>query len=186
MKRVALFFGSFNPIHNGHIHIAQEVLRHQKADEVHFVLSPQNPHKSETELLAETHRWDMLQLALQNHKALIPNSIELQLSKPSFTAKTLRKLVADNPTVEYALLLGADNETQLHTWDDADYLMQFPRYVYPRKGIVLPESSLKMTFLDVELQEISATKIRSINNLRALKKWLPESVMEYIETHRLF
>ncbi len=150
------------------------------------MLSPQNPHKSETELLAEKHRLNMLQLALEKHKNLIPNDIELHLSKPSYTAKTLKKLVTDNPTVEYALLLGADNEAQLHTWDDASYLMQFPRYVYPRKGVVLTESSLKMTFLDVELQEISATKIRSIKNLRALKKWLPEPVMEYIEAHRLF
>ena len=99
MKRVALFFGSFNPIHNGHIFIAQQVLKQHKADEVQFVLSPQNPHKKTTSLLPETHRWNMLQLALKAHQNLTPNDVELHMPTPSYTAKTLKKLVAENPDV---------------------------------------------------------------------------------------
>lgn len=186
MKRVALFFGSFNPIHNGHIFIAQQVLKQHKADEVQFVLSPQNPHKKTTSLLPETHRWNMLQLALKAHQNLTPNDVELHIPTPSYTAKTLKKLVAENPDVRYALVLGADSEASLPSWKNADYLMQFPRLIYPRKGTVLKNTTSERVLQNVSLQDISATQIRAEKELDVLKTWLPEAVFDYMQTHKLF
>ena len=186
MKRVALFFGSFNPIHNGHIHIAQEVLRQQKADEVQFVLSPQNPHKPATELLPEHHRWNMLQLALESHPKMIPNDIELHLPKPSYTAATLQKLTQENPDTTFLMVLGADTAASLPSWKNADYLMQFPCIVYPRKGIALENNASETVLQNVSLQDISATQIRLEKKGNRLKNWLPESVFAYIQTHQLF
>ncbi len=185
MKRIALFFGSFNPIHNGHIHIANEVLRQHKADEVHFVLSPQNPHKSASDLLPEIHRWNMLQLALRGYKKLIPSAIELQLPKPSYTATTLKKLTQENPKSDFSLLLGADSAATLPSWKNADYLMQFPCIVHPRKGTVLEDNPTQTILQNVSLQDISATEIRENKDLKALHGWLPELVLAYLKEHDL-
>lgn len=185
MKRVALFFGSFNPIHNGHISIAKEVLNQGKADEVQFVLSPQNPLKSVSDLLPELHRWKMLQLALEDYKNLIPNNIELQFPKPSYTAATLKKLTQENPERDFCLLLGADSAATLTSWKNADFLLTFPRIVYPRKGIVVDKRTSEYLLKNVSLQDISATEIREQKNLKTFKEWLPKKVLNYIQKHRL-
>ena len=185
MKRVALFFGSYNPIHNGHISIAQAVLKQDKADEVQFVLSPQNPHKSAIDLLPETHRWKMLQLALEDQNNLIPNDVELQLPKPSYTVATLKKLTQENPEIDFCLLLGADSAATLSSWKNADFLMQFPRIVYPRKGTALEKHSSETLLENVSLKDISATEIREIKDLKTLQKWLPKKVFTYLQKHRL-
>ena len=184
MKRVALFFGSFNPIHNGHMHIAQEVLRQQKADEVQFVLSPQNPHKPATELLPEHHRWNMLQLALEAYRKMIPNDIELHLPMPSYTAATLQKLTQENPDTAFLMVLGADTAASLPSWKNADYLMQFLRIVYPRKGIALENNASETVLQNVSLQDISATQIRLEKKGARRKNWLPKSVFAYIQKHQ--
>lgn len=186
MKRVALFFGSFNPIHNGHIHIAQEVLRQQSADEVQFILTPQNPHKSTTDLLPETHRWNMLELALMQYPHMTPNDVELHMPKPSYTAATLKKLTQGNMDCTFLLLLGADSAATLSSWKNADYLMDFPRIVYPRKGTDLEKKHNDIVLQNVALQEISATQIRSERDEDVLKNWLPDAVFAYAQTHSLF
>ena len=185
MKRVALFFGSFNPIHNGHLSIAQEVLKQNKADEVQFVLSPQNPHKSASDLLPETHRWKMLQLALEDHTNLIPSDIELQLPKPSYTAATLKKITQENPETDFLLLLGADSAATLSSWKNPDFLMAFPRIVYPRRGTVLEKHVSETLLENVSLQEISATEIREKKDLKTLQQWLPKTVLDYLQKHQL-
>lgn len=186
MKRVALFFGSFNPIHTGHIYIAKEVIKQQKADEIHFVLSPHNPHKTTADLLPETHRWNMLKLALEQQQNMIPDDIELHMPKPSYTAETLKKLTQENPNCTFIILLGADSEATLSRWKNADYIMQFPRIIYPRKGTVLENISSEMVLQNVSLQDISATRIRAQKDLHTLKTWLPEAVFAYIQEHQLF
>lgn len=185
MKRVALFFGSFNPIHNGHLHMAQEVLKQNKADEVQFVLSPQNPFKERKTLLPEHHRWAMLQLALEPFPLLIPNDVELHLPKPSYTATTLKTLQKQNPDNNYSLLVGADTAKSLPTWHMAEYLLKFPLWIYPRKGVSLAEFPAEQQLSDVSMQDISATDIRAASDLKRIKKWLPCSVYAYLETHLL-
>lgn len=185
MKRVALFFGSFNPIHNGHIHIAHEVLNQKKVDEVQFVLSPQNPFKNSTELWPENHRWEMLTRALAQTPGMSANAVELELPKPSYTATTLKKLVSDNPSTQYTLLLGADSAKSLPTWKHADYLMEFSLLIYPRAGSSIASFSKEQVLNKVPVQAISATAIRTTSDMDLLKAWLPASVLTYIQEHKL-
>ena len=185
MKRVALFFGSFNPIHNGHIHIAHEVLNQKKADEVQFVLSPQNPFKDSAELWPENHRWEMLTLALAQTPGMSANAVELELPKPSYTATTLKKLVSDNPSTQYILLLGADSAASLPAWKHATYLSDFSLLIYPRTGSSTASFPKEQVLNEVPMQAISATAIRTTSDMDLRKTWLPAPVLTYIQEHRL-
>ena len=184
MKRTALFFGSFNPIHNGHIGIGQAVLDQQKADEVHYILTPQNPHKPAAELLPEHHRWNMLQLALEAYPKMIPNDIELHLPKPSYTAATLQKLTTDYLKNSYIMLMGADSAIGLDAWQNAAYIKQFPLLIYPRNDISLDTFPAHQR-LQAPLLHIAATSIRETKNLQQLIAWLPDGVIAYMQTHQL-
>jgi nicotinate-nucleotide adenylyltransferase len=185
MKRIALFFGSFNPIHKGHIRIGLKVLKLQKADEVHFVLTPQNPQKPPTVLWPEEHRWNMLQQALEVYEKLIPNDIELHLAKPSYTSVTLRELTKRHPENHYILLFGADTAINLKTWDNADYLKKFPRLIYPRKNNSLKKFPPNECIQNVELHVISASTLRSTKEREVLNEWIPKKVYKYIIDHKL-
>ena len=177
MKRIALFFGSFNPIHKGHIGIGQAVLDQQKADEVYYVLSPRNPHKNKAVLFPEEKRWDMLSQALMPYNGLVANDTELYMPKPSYTAQTLKKLTTEHPENNYIMLMGADSAIGLEAWQNADYIKQFPLLIYPRNDISLDafpaHQQLKAPLLDV-----SASRIRETKNIQQLKEWLPDGVKE--------
>jgi nicotinate-nucleotide adenylyltransferase len=133
MKRIALFFGSFNPIHKGHIGIGQAVLDQQKADEVHYVLTPHNPHKNTTVLLPEEQRWNMLSKALAPYNGLVANDTELHMPKPSYTAQTLKKLTADHPENNYIMLMGADCAIGLGSMEKCRLYQAIPIVNLPQK-----------------------------------------------------
>ena len=185
MKRIALFFGSFNPIHNGHIQIALAVLAKDKADEVQFVLTPHNPFKDPADLWPEEHRWAMLQEVLAAYPNMEPNDIELRLSKPNYTATTLEVLTKKYPNHAYSLLLGADSATSLPTWHEAAYIQQFPLLIYPRSGSTLSFFSVDQLLQEVPLQEISASQIRTTQDQALLDTWLPPAVRAYLSKHSL-
>ena len=184
MKRIALFFGSFNPIHNGHIGIGQAVLDQQKADEVHYILTPQNPHKNTAALLPEEHRWNMLTQALAPYDGLVANDIELHMPKPSYTVNTLQKLTAEHPDNAYIMLMGADSAVGLDGWQNAAYIKQFPLLIYPRNDISLDAFPAHQR-LQAPLLDIAATSIRETKDMQQLKAWLPDGVIAYMQTHQL-
>ncbi len=184
MKRIALFFGSFNPIHYGHIHIALAVLAKDKADEVQFVLTPHNPFKDPADLWPEAHRWAMLQEVLATYPNMVPNDIELKLPKPNYTATTLKQLRAQFPNHDYSLLLGADTAASLSSWHQAAYVQQFPLLIYPRAGSTLSSFSEDQLLQEVPLQEISASQIRTTQDPTLLNRWLPPAVLAYLSKHR--
>ena len=184
MKRIALFFGSFNPIHNGHIGIGQAVLNQQKADEVHYILTPQNPHKNAATLLQEQHRWKMLVKALAPYEGLVANDIELHMPKPSYTANTLQKLTTEHPKHTYIMLMGADSAIGLATWQNAAYIKQFPLLIYPRHDISLDAFPAHQR-LEAPLLDVSATSIREAKDMQQLKAWLPDEVIAYMQVHQL-
>ena len=184
MKRIALFFGSFNPIHNGHIGIGQAVLDQQKADEVHYILTPQNPHKNTAALLPEEHRWNMLTQALAPYDGLVANDIELHMPKPSYTANTLQKLTDEHPDNAYFMLMGADSAIGLDGWQNAAYIKQFPLLIYPRNDISLDAFPAHQC-LQAPLLDIAATSIRETKDMQQLKAWLPDGVIAYMQTHQL-
>lgn len=137
--RVALYFGSFNPIHKGHIALAEMVLDQDKADEVILIVSPQNPHKIYTDLAPELMRFEMCELACAASKypdRIRASAIEFTLERPSYTINTLRYLNENfGDKMEFILLLGADNISTIDTWYCyREILRDYPILVYPRKG----------------------------------------------------
>ncbi len=135
MKQVALFFGSFNPVHKGHIALAESVLEQKIADEVWFVLSPRNPFKNESDLWSETERAARLKDALAAREGLVFCDVELSLPTPSYTVQTLRCLWKKYPDIRFSILMGGDNLLNLHRWREYDTILQAcDIYVYPRAG----------------------------------------------------
>lgn len=131
--KVGLYFGSFNPIHVGHLIIANYMVDHTDLDQVWFVVSPHNPHKDKKTLLADHHRLALVKEAVDDNPKLRANDIEFGLEQPSYTSKTLAVLSEQYPEAEFSLLMGEDNLRTLHKWYNYDYLLNNYRiFVYPR------------------------------------------------------
>ncbi|HTA83023.1 MAG TPA: nicotinate (nicotinamide) nucleotide adenylyltransferase [Bacteroidia bacterium] len=185
-KKTGLFFGSFNPIHIGHLVIAEYMVEFAGLDKLWFVVSPQNPLKQEKTLLPEIQRLQMVRRAIEFDSRFKASNVEFGLSKPSFTINTLAYLKEKHPKQEFALIMGADNITTLHKWKNYEQLLEnFEIYVYPRKeSFEIPEyakrSSVHLT--EAPVMEISSTFIRkAIKEKREVKYMLPSAVDEYIK-----
>lgn len=139
--RTALFGGTFNPLHNGHIVIAQSVLEQGLAQEVWILITPCNPWKEGQMLLDDQLRLDMVRESVKEIPGLFASNFEFTLPKPSYTASTLRTLTATYPEREFILTIGADNWVKFYNWRDSDYIRQnYDIIVYPRKGFPTPDS----------------------------------------------
>src|ERR1700733_8027136 len=162
--RVGLYFGSFNPIHHGHLIIANYILDHTDLDQVWFVVSPQNPLKPSGSLLNEYHRLFLVQTAIEGENGLKASDIEFKLPKPSYTVDTLAYLQEKYPAHAFSIIMGSDSFQNLPKWKNYQWLLQhFPVYVYKRPAHeVLPsfESARRVIILDAPLLPISATGIR--------------------------
>lgn len=187
--KVGLFFGSFNPVHNGHLIIANYVCETTDLDKVWLVVSPQNPLKEKETLLREYDRLHLINLAIEDNKNLKASNIEFKLPKPSYTIDTLIHLKDKYPQHEFALIMGSDNLATIHKWKNYELLLKYPLYIYNRRGTdknPYPENKniriLKFPFLD-----ISATFIRE--NLKkgiSMKYFLPDPVWKYIDETKLY
>lgn len=185
--QIALFFGSFNPIHHGHLVIAQAALTHGLAEEVWFVISPQNPFKNESDLLSENDRLKMVEESIQAQPLFKACTIEFGLPKPNYTVNTVQRLRQQYPRETFKLLLGEDNLVHFHLWNDyEDILDQVQLLVYPRPNTApcALKSHPKVTFLTVPLFDISATYIRSlIQENKPIKFLVHEKVEKMIADH---
>lgn len=184
--RVGLYFGSFNPIHHGHLLIATYVLQHTNIQQVWFVVSPQNPLKPSATLLNEYHRFHLVQLAIEGARDLRASDIEFRLPKPSFTVDTLAFLQEKYPVIEFSIIMGSDSFQNLPKWKNAPWLLRnFPVYVYKRPGhLTLPsyEGAKEVHDLDAPLLPISSTDIRTnIRESKSIRYLVPEAVREEIE-----
>jgi len=183
-QNIGLYFGSFNPIHNGHIAIANYLLDTTEMDEVWFVVSPQSPFKQEDSLLDDDHRLALILLAIENNKRLRACNIEFTMPKPSYTINTLEALHKKYPLTNFALIMGADNLETFHKWKNFEEIINHHCiYVYPRshadKGNAGKHPSVIM--IDAPLLEISSTTIREyIRSGKDAGPFLPEKVLEYI------
>lgn len=185
-KKIGLFFGSFNPIHIGHLVIAEYMVEFTHLDKVWFVVSPQNPLKPQTSLLAENHRLQMVRRAIELDNRFKASNIEFSLPKPSYTVNTLAHLKEKYPKQEFALIMGADNITTLHKWKNYEQLLKdYEIYVYPRKEAhVIPAYAQRETvhITEAPVMEISSTFIRNaIKDKKDVKHMLPPAVAEYIK-----
>lgn len=184
MKRTALFFGSFNPIHVGHLIIANTMVQHGEVDEVWLVVSPQNPLKERATLLADHHRLAMVHRAIDDNYRLKACDIEMHLPVPSYTVVTLAALQEKHPTHEFSLIMGSDNLESLHRWRNYEHILAHHRiFVYPRPGSEhCPLASHpSVTMVDVPMMDISSTYIRrQIQAGRDVRYLLSEPVYQYL------
>ncbi len=184
MKRTALFFGSFNPIHVGHLIIANTMLQQEDIDEVWLVVSPQNPLKERATLLADHHRLQMVQRAIDDNYHLKVCDIEMHLPIPSYTVVTLATLNEKYPDREFCLIMGSDNLDSFHRWRNYQYILDHYRIlVYPRPGTEHSKlaSHPSVTMIDVPMIDLSSSYIRQqIAAGRDVRYLLTEPVYKYL------
>jgi nicotinate-nucleotide adenylyltransferase len=188
--RVGLFFGTFNPIHTGHLIIANHVAENCDVDQVWLVVSPQNPFKKSKSLLNEYDRLHLAELAIEDNEKLRASSVEFSLPKPSYTIDTLVYLKEKYPTYTFSLIMGSDNLETLPKWKNGDLILRdYPVIVYLRPGAespVLPQEA-DITMLETPLLHISATFIREQLKLgKSCRYLLPGKVLRYIEEAGLY
>jgi len=183
--KVGLFFGSFNPIHIGHLIIAEHIVSNTNLDEVWFVVSPQSPFKKKKNLLNEYDRLHLVNLAIENNDKLKATDIEFKLPQPSYTIDTLVYLKEKFKKNEFSLIMGSDNLENLHKWKNADILFKgYEFFVYKRPNHLNLKNAekAKVTFLDAPTLNISSTFIRkSLKENKSVKYILHEKVMKEIE-----
>jgi nicotinate-nucleotide adenylyltransferase len=185
MKKTGLFFGSFNPIHTGHLMIASYMCEFSDIDELWFVVSPHNPLKQEQMLLADYHRLEMVNLAIENDNRFRSSNIEFKLPKPSYTIHTLTYLHDKYPDREFILISGTDIFPAFQKWKNWEQLLEFYKfYVYPRPGSqdheLTRHSSVKV--FAAPMIEISASFIRAaILKGKNMSYYLPEKTYRYMQ-----
>jgi nicotinate-nucleotide adenylyltransferase len=189
--RIGLYFGSFNPIHHGHLLIATYIVQHTPLEQVWFVVSPHNPLKPASSLLNEYHRLYLVQLAIEGEKDLKAQDIEFRLPKPSYTADTLIYLQEKYPAHEFAIILGSDSFQNLPRWKNADWLLRnFSLYVYKRpehETLPVYPQAKDIHILQAPLLPISSTEIRKdIKEGRSIRYRVPENVRAEIERNNYY
>lgn len=182
--KTALFFGSFNPVHNGHLMIANYILEFSDLENLWFVISPQNPLKERKSLLADYHRYALLNEAIGVSNKYKVSNIEFYLPKPSYTIDTLVYLKEKYPKRKFALILGGDNLRHFHKWKNYEIILQdYTLYVYPRPGEELPALAKheNVQVVNAPLMEISSSFIRkSIKAGKDVQFFMPERAYEYM------
>lgn len=188
MKKVGLFFGSFNPIHIGHLILANYILENSDMDELWFVVSPHNPFKEKKSLLNQHNRLEMVELAIKNYPKMRASNVEFSLPQPSYTIDTLTYLKEKFPKNAFALMMGEDNLKHLHKWKNSELLIKNHQIiVYPRKfnGELKDSEYLQhenIILIDAPIIELSATKIRQmIKENKNVLPMLPPEVFDYLD-----
>jgi nicotinate-nucleotide adenylyltransferase len=189
-QKIGLFFGSFNPIHIGHMIIANIMAENTDLNKVWFVVSPQNPFKPSKGLLHEFDRYDMVKAAIADHYKLEVSDVEFNLPKPSYTIHTLAYLTEKHPGKEFKVIIGEDNLESFAKWKNHEQILeQFGLYVYPRPHVT--NSELKrhpnVKLIEAPLLDISATYIRGcIKNNKSIRYLVPEPVEQLIRLKHFY
>ena len=187
---IGLFFGSFNPIHTGHLIIAEFIRQQAKLDEVWFIVSPHNPLKKQKTLLPEADRLKLVKLAIKGNPHFKVSDVEFHLQRPSFTINTLEALAKSNPRKKFAIIMGSDNLDILNQWKDYQTILdRYPVKVYSRnESPAAPWKKHKnITNYDAPQLIISSTLIRKMVAARQSIRYLvPDNVNRYIQLHQLY
>ena len=187
MKKTGLFFGSFNPIHIGHLVIAEYMAEFTDLHRVWFVVSPQNPLKPSKSLLSEMQRIRMVRLAIEYDNRFKASNVEFKMPRPSYTINTLTYLKEQHPDINFVLIMGLDNLATLHKWKNYEQILKnYEVYVYPRKEQhIVPKEfanhpSVKIT--NAPVMELSSTFIRNaIKEKKDVRHTMPHLVAEYVK-----
>ncbi len=184
-KKIGLYFGTFNPIHIGHLIIGNHMSNHTDLDEVWFVVSPHNPFKNKNILLDDHARLELVYRAIKDYDRLRVLDIEFGLPRPSYTVNTLVHLTEEYPNINFSLIMGGDNLNSFHKWKNYEVILEnHELYVYPR--LATTPSSLdnheKVNLVGAPIMQISSSFIRNaIKNKKDIRAMLPENVWEYID-----
>ncbi|CAI8273508.1 MAG: Nicotinate-nucleotide adenylyltransferase [Polaribacter sp. SA4-10] len=185
--KIGLYFGTFNPIHVGHLIIANHLLEHSNLDEIWMVVTPHNPFKKKSSLLDNHHRFEMVYKATENYPKIKPSDIEFKLSQPNYTTHTLAHVSEVYPDKEFCLIMGEDNLKNFHKWKNFETILEHHQvYVYPR----ISEGNTETQFdkhprihkIAAPIVEISSTMIRNgIKTAKNIQPLLSKEVWEYID-----
>ena len=194
--KIGLYFGTFNPIHIGHLIIANHLAEHSDLQQIWMVVTPHNPFKEKNSLLDDYQRLHLVNLATENYPKIKASDIEFKLPQPNYTVNTLAHLKEQFPQHEFAIIMGEDNLNSLHKWKNFSYILQnHAIYIYPRITVDSEESNLivatyaqaKIHKIDAPIVEISSTFIRNgIKNKKNICPLLSEKVWEYIDHNNLY
>ncbi len=188
--KIGLFFGSFNPIHIGHLVIANTMATSTDLEQVWFIVSPQNPFKKNNSLLHEFDRYTMVERAIADNHKLKVSDIEFSLTKPSYTIDTLTVLADKYPEHEFVLIMGEDNLVQFENWKNSKKILEFYKiYVYPRPNTPQHnyENHVAVKFVEAPLLDISATYIRKrLQEHKNIKYLVTDPVEAYIELKKFY
>jgi nicotinate-nucleotide adenylyltransferase len=185
--KIGLYFGTFNPIHVGHLTIANHLAEHSNLDKIWFVVTPHSPFKKKSSLLDNRQRFEMVYRATEDYMKLEPSDIEFDLPQPNYTINTLTYLQEKYPKHEFSLIMGEDNLKSFHKWKNYELILEHHDiYVYPR----ISEGKLETQFdnhhkihkVNAPIMELSSTFIRkSIKDGKNVRPMLPEHVWEYLD-----
>jgi len=184
--KIGLYFGSFNPVHHGHLIIANHVAQSSSLDEVWLIISPQNPFKKESALLNQNHRYYLIEEAIKGEKKLKVSNVEFHLPKPSYTIDTLTYLREKYPSHQFIIILGSDSFSNINKWKNADVLLRdYEFLIYKRPGFEIASvEGAHYSIADAPLLEISSTHIRNlIKRGLSIRYLVPESVRNEIENY---
>jgi len=186
---IGLYFGSFNPIHIGHLIIANHVLNETSINKVWFIVSPQNPFKESKTLLNEFDRLHLVRLATQDDNRIKCSDIEFNLPKPSYTSSTLTFLSEKYPEHQFSIIMGSDSYQNLDKWKNYETIINnYPVYVYKREGHEIKKTFDKeAVILNAPIIQISASQIREhIKSAKSIRYLVPEIVREEIESRKFY
>ena len=186
---IGLFFGSFNPVHNGHLIIANHIANNTNIQKIWFVISPQNPLKPSASLLNEYHRLHLVKTAIDGENKLHASNVEFHLLKPSFTIDTLSYIKEKFPEHEFSVIMGSDSFSNLQKWKNFEIIIRdYHIYIYKRPEFEVKNSfGAKITILNAPLLEISSTHIRElIKSGKSIRYLLPDSVKDEIERNNYY
>ena len=186
-KKIGLYFGTFNPIHVGHLIIANYMVEFSDLDELWMVVTPHNPHKKKSSLLNDNHRLTMVRIALEDYTKLKASNIEFGLEQPNYTVNTLIHLEEKYPDYTFCIIMGEDNLKNFHKWKNYEVILErYPVYIYPR----VSDGKIETQFdghpgihpIDAPIMELSSTFIRKgIKNGKNIRSMLPDVVWQYID-----
>jgi nicotinate-nucleotide adenylyltransferase len=183
--KIGLYFGSFNPVHIGHLIIANHAVNETELNQVWFVVSPQNPFKQSASLLNEYHRLHLIKSAIDGQNNLRASNVEFNLPRPSYTVDSLAYLKEKYPEHEFSILMGSDGFQTLNKWKNADVIIKNHKlFIYKRPGFeIIKISGANVHILDAPMLEISSTHIRElIKNKKSIRFLVPDIVKEEIQT----
>ena len=185
--KIGLYFGTFNPIHIGHLIIANHMVEHSDLNEIWMVVTPHNPFKKKSSLLENHHRYELVYRATENYPKIKPSDIEFKLPQPNYTVHTLAHISDVYPDKEFCLIMGEDNLKSLHKWKNYETILEHHDiYVYPRISEGRVETQFdnhpKIHKVDAPIVQISSTMIRNgIKNKKNIQPLLTKEVWQYID-----